>query len=678
TFNISDPHQRETEVNKIEKAKKKPQLLLIINKSENLCQENQFDEALNHLNEALNTAVNILDPEDEVIEMIKSNITRAYSEKIKLIIEEGDEAKQNSQYEEAIKIYNKGFDVVKNMQDTIEKDKNKEIIENKINISLSEEINLVIQHGKNLLAENKPKETENELNKSLNLIDRMYESDLKEMKLGNIAELLNPIHIENSKSFIDEAFQITNQEGYEKSIMDVNKAIEKLNQALKIINKMAESKQKFEEIDKLTNLINDICAKAIEPRKKRGNELIEKKQFDEAIRELYSAVSIAKNLVYPEGEENEELNEMKKIINKVYLAEAEDILSRGFILIEENKLNEALDTFNEALSVTNKMYLSEEMDKEVSKIKNAIYQTELKQIVTKGDLSEEEKKLEKEIERLNQLLQASNNISDPEQKTQKMDDIRREIDNVHVERITLLIEQANKLTEQNKFDIAFNNFERCISIAEFIYFSKIKENELAKIIDNYIIELNNKARQEILNENFEKVLELCNKAIELDETYVESYYNLGNMYKYRNNMEKAIEYYQKSIGLDPNHSNAFNDLGLIYEENGELDKAIDSYKKAIEVDSRHSRAWCNLGNVYKSKNEYEQALHAYNKAIEIDPKYAEAWFLLGKVNFSKKEFNLAIEHLEKAIGLKPELGRTVTPLINEFKSIIASFKEKLS
>ena len=80
-------------------------------------------------------------------------------------------------------------------------------------------------------------------------------------------------------------------------------------------------------------------------------------------------------------------------------AEVMDILSKGEKLLHEKKYNEAMEFFNNALSVTNKMYLSEEMDKEVSKIKDYIYQTELKQIIVKGDFSEKEEKFIEEIEK---------------------------------------------------------------------------------------------------------------------------------------------------------------------------------------------------------------------------------------------------------------------------------------
>ncbi len=677
TYNISEPHQREIETKNIEIAKKRIQVLFEIEKSNTLCLSGQFDEAIKHLKETIDSTINIVNLEDELCRMLNINLTRAYSGKIHLIITEGDEACNKGQLEESINIYMKALDIVSLMNDGVQKNQEKETIEKKINGALSRENDLVVKKGKELLKDGKLGEAENELNKSLRIIERMYQSELKQKERDKIAELINPIYLEKIKSYIEATTQIINKENYQESILNVNKAIENLQRALEITQKMAESKEKSNQVKSITNFINETCLKAIKPRKDVGIQLIKQKKFDDAIRELYSAVSLAKNLQFKE-EENEELASIKRIINRVYLAEAEDGFDKGAKLVEEDNLDGALQVFNDALKVTNKMYLSEEMDSEVNKIKNAIYQVELKQIVKKGELSEEEKKLEDEINRLNKLIEASSSIMDPDKKAQKLDELRNEIDNIHVERISLLIEQANQLAEQNKYDSAFENFEKCISITEFIHFSKIKEKEIARIIDNYNIELNNKARQEIINEEYQNVLELCNKAIELDESHVESYYNLGNMYRQMNNMEKAIEFYQKTFGLDPFHSNAFNELGLVYAQNGENDKAIDSYKRAIEVDPNHARAWYHLGKVYKIKREHEQALHAFNKAVEIDPDLADAWFLLGKVNFIKKKYNTALEYLEKAIGIKPELGRTITPVIKDFKSIVNLLEEKLN
>ncbi len=675
TYNISEPQERENETNKIENAKNRVQFLLEIDNCFKLSQEKQFDKAIKQLDETLEKAINTLNPKDDLIKKIKNDIVKAYSGKINSIIQEGNDFIKKERFEEALNTYKKGFDAVNEISDENQKKKEKENLEYKINEALSNQNNVILQRGKEMLADGNIREAENELNKALNNIERMYHSDLKKKQIDKIAELINPIYLNKVKPHIEEANQIISKEGFEDSIIDVNKAIDILKNALELSKKMAKSKEKSNNIDILTKLINDTCMKAIKPRKKEGILLIEQKQFDDAIRELYSAISLAKNLIYPE-EENIELNSLKDIVNQVYLAEAEDVLNHGNILLDENKIEEALETYNKALSVTNKMYLSEEMDGEINKIKNLIYQTELKQIIRKGEISEEEKKLEEEIERLNQLIQASSSISDPEKKAQRLDELRAEIDNVHVERIDLLIEQANQLAEQNKYDIAYEYFEKCLSIAGFIHFSTIKENELAIIIDNYIIELNNRARQEIKNENHQNVLELCNKAIELDDSNVESYYNLGNMYKQSNNIDKAIEYYQKTFGLEPYHSNAYNDLGIVYANSNEMDKAIDSFKRAIEVDTRHARAWFNLGNAYRIKEENKQAIHAFNKAIEIEPNYAEAWFLLGKINFIKKEYHLAIEQLDKAIELKPELGKIIDPMIKELKSLITQIEEK--
>ena len=88
-------------------------------------------------------------------------------------------------------------------------------------------------------------------------------------------------------------------------------------------------------------------------------------------------------MAYPE-EENAVLEDLKKIINKVYSTQNKEVITRGKDLIDQNEYEKALEVFKEALNMTNKMYLTEEMEEEVNLIKSLIYDAEVKQLVGKG------------------------------------------------------------------------------------------------------------------------------------------------------------------------------------------------------------------------------------------------------------------------------------------------------
>ena len=60
---------------------------------------------------------------------------------------------------------------------------------------------------------------------------------------------------------------------------------------------------------------------------------------------------------------------LKNLINQVYSSQIGEFLKDGNSLIEQNKFNESKEIFNQALRVPNKMYLSDDIDGEISRIK---------------------------------------------------------------------------------------------------------------------------------------------------------------------------------------------------------------------------------------------------------------------------------------------------------------------
>ena len=83
--------------------------------------------------------------------------------------------------------------------------------------------------------------------------------------------------------------------------------------------------------------------------------------------------------------------------------------------------------------------------------------------------------------------------------------------------------------------------------------------------------------------------------------------------------------YEEIIVLDPQNLQSFNNLGLIYKNLGEIDKSINFFKKAIEIDPNYQNAYNNLGIVLLEKGEYLKAIENFKKLIEINPNQYAAY-----------------------------------------------------
>jgi len=394
TYNITDTHLREKESNKIEKLKHQINIKIIIEQGNTLKGESRFDEAIKKFEEALNSANAVFDSTSvvDIISTIKECMNLTYSEKIKIITEKCQELKINKHFNDAIEELEKALKITEDMYDSSYKTSEVANIIEQINSSYSSIIKPIINNGKHLIEQNQIDQALIELKNGIRIVNKMHDSEQKEVETHDISVLINPIYSEKILPIIEEGKQLINQENYEQSIQIIDDAAHKFIKALEIAENMVESEQKSKELENIRNIINKTCIAGIKPRKEKGIQLIDQKEFEEAIRELYSVISIAKHMVIPEEQENEELNNVKHLINKVYSAQISDIIESGNSLVELKKNEEAIEIFNTALNITNKMYLSDEMDEEISKIKNSIYQTELKLIISKGNLSDKQEK----------------------------------------------------------------------------------------------------------------------------------------------------------------------------------------------------------------------------------------------------------------------------------------------
>ena len=639
--------------------------------------DKKSDEALKIFKDSINLAETLqeTDGKIEILATIKAEINHTKELQFKAILQQGTELKNSGQLEEAIKVFEKSKDFIENSfsPDT----KNTEIvnIKNLTNEIYSTQIKAIIEKGKESVQKGLTDNAKTEFNEALKIAGKMYESDLKNLEIRLIAESQNPIYIKEIQPILDEGIELTKRENFKESLSMIKETVSVLNKALDITNSMVNSERKEIEIKKISDAINQACLPGINIIKDRSMQLIGSAKDEEAINEIYIALSLAKLMAYPEGK-NKELEDLKNLVNKVYSTEIKKVLKKGNELLEKKENEKALDIFNEALNITNKMYLTDEMDKEVNMIKSLIYETEVKLLVGKGKISEEQTTKEKEIEKLNKRFEYAKSIEDDERRAEEMSKIKKLIDDVHSEEIKLLIEQGNHLADQKSFEEAFNFYERALRVNKMMEEPDVKNKDLIK--DSYKKELIKKARIEIEKGEYDIAIEDCKRSMDLDIKLVEAYVCTGIAYYEKKKYQMAIDSYKEAVELDNNNVESLHSIGLAYEHLNDLENAKHAYEKTLEINPKHTKAYYNLANIYKQSENLDKAIEYYIKTTELEPDFAIAWFFLGSTYFDKKDYNSAIEHLEKAIRLDPNLANEVNPLIKDLKGIIDKLHQALS
>ncbi len=675
--NIDNLSLKNIEIDEINKLISENEIEKLLTNGLELKGKDKLDDAVEIFKKALDIAEEIYEKDfrSEGILRIKNEIAVIYDSQIDDIIEQGKNFKKNGQDDAAIKTFEDALKTIEKYFDPQAKKTQINTIKNLINEIYSNQIKPLSEKGKEFLKQNSTKQAISDLNKALLIANKMFDSDLKNLELSLLAEVLNPIYIDQIEPIVEKGKLITQKDKFEESITLVNDAVDLFHQAFDLINKMVQSERKDIQVKQINELINNNCLAGINVIKEKSIQIIVQKKYDDAVSDLYIALSLAKRMAYPE-EENPELENLKNLVNKVYLAEVTEVVNKANKLDEKKEFQKAIETYNEALTMTNKMYLTPEMEKEVGKIKSLIYETEIKQLVGKGEIAEEQKLKEKEIEKLKKRLDYAQSIDDPERRVAEMTKIKKLIDEVHSEEITLLIEQGNQLADLKKYDDAYKFYERALKVNEMMESPDVKNKDLIKT--SYKKELINRAKFEIENKNYDNAIEQCKRALDLDGIFVDAYYHLGLNYYYKKNYNVAIENFQRAVDYNKNHFESWKWLGLTYEAKEDYENALKNISTSVEINPNFADGWFNLGNVHKLRNEFDRAIESYDKATEVEPEFANAWFFKGIVYFDKKDYNNAVENIEKAIRIDPNLGIDIIAQIKDFKNVIERLKQTLS
>ncbi len=723
--NINDADLKNSKQNSISFLIDEAKMKLLINQGQILKNEDKLDESTNELINALNIAEKLYstEPEGNEIVNIKNLIDENYSQKINQINKEGERLKQDGKIEEAFKILENSLKITDNIYDVERKDKEASAIKDLINEGYLDKIKPIVEQGKQLINEESIDNAIQEVKKGVSIVEKMFESKLKSTQLKDLSGLVNPLFADQAKPMLENAMEIIEKENYEESISNVTKAAQNFHDALKIINKMIDSDQKEKELERVSNLINQTCLAGIQVRKDKNIQLIKEKNFGDAISEMYSALSIAKNMACKENVDKE-VDHIKALINEVYGAEINVEIEKGKELILKKEYDKANEFYSNALSITNKMYLSDEAEKLINKINNLIKNTSVKKTVSEGDVMAEQSKFTSEIQDLMKKLDIANEISDSETRDNQVRKINLSIDQVHSKEIKFIIEKiilladkddydgvreelnktlgisekiknirlkddnlsslintslqiGAKLAVNKEHDKAFKIFEFSLKIVEKIENVDLKNSQLFNIKDLYKDELIVKAEIDLEQGKLDDSINYSNKIIELDVNDPEPYCIIGKVHNVKKEYDTAIENFQKAVDLYTNHLNSWNNMGLAHEFKGNYDEALNSFNKAIKIDPNFAIGWYNIGNIYKYKQEIDNAIESYSKATELDPSHSNALLFLGSIYFEEKQYDKAIGFFGKAFKLNKGIKSKLKKDIDNYIKLVDSINKKL-
>jgi arylsulfatase A-like enzyme/Tfp pilus assembly protein PilF len=125
------------------------------------------------------------------------------------------------------------------------------------------------------------------------------------------------------------------------------------------------------------------------------------------------------------------------------------------------------------------------------------------------------------------------------------------------------------------------------------------------------------------NQQQQKAMAALEKAIAIDDEYVDAYQNLGALHLSRwltqndeEDYDRSVELFNKVIEIDPENSGAYTSRGVAYIQWGRIESAIKSWEEAVHLSPDAGKTYYYLGLAYLSKGDKPKAYMNFSRYKE--------------------------------------------------------------
>jgi tetratricopeptide (TPR) repeat protein len=147
------------------------------------------------------------------------------------------------------------------------------------------------------------------------------------------------------------------------------------------------------------------------------------------------------------------------------------------------------------------------------------------------------------------------------------------------------------------------------------------------------------------------------KAIRLNQTNAELYYQLGRLYFSEERFEESIEQSKRALSIKADYPEPYDSLALAYEGMGQSKEAGDNYRKAIELDRKYGikDEWplIDYGTLLLHEESPEVSLPFLMAALEINPSSPKANYQTGRAMRALNREQEAEKYFAKTIASDP-------------------------
>jgi tetratricopeptide (TPR) repeat protein len=147
----------------------------------------------------------------------------------------------------------------------------------------------------------------------------------------------------------------------------------------------------------------------------------------------------------------------------------------------------------------------------------------------------------------------------------------------------------------------------------------------------------------------DKAIAESNRAMELDDSLVETQRARGIVLLNTQNFTEAADAFREAIAINKNIGDLYLLLGVTYKNLGEFASAEEAFLAAIAYNPTNTDPLVELSRAYFADGRFEQAAQYAEQAIAISPENPRLHGDLGVALYKSEEYNQAIPELALAV-----------------------------
>ncbi len=227
--------------------------------------------------------------------------------------------------------------------------------------------------------------------------------------------------------------------------------------------------------------------------------------------------------------------------------------------------------------------------------------------------------------------------------------------------------RGDALLNSQRYEEAIASYEQAVEFQPYLYGAWYNRGQAHQNLKQY-----------------EQAVQSYQKALEIKSDNSEAWNNLGNVFLELNKNQEALEAYDKAVRFQPEFYQAQYSKGIALLKMRRHEEAVEAYEKAVKLKPDYYQAWYNLGWSYHELRRYEQAIECYSRALDLNPKEAQAWYNRGNAQYNLKRYEDAIVSYSEAVYVKPDhyearysLGNALAA-VKRYQDAIASYDKAIS